>query len=234
MDQIELNQKIKELKISADQILQEEAEMTFLDYLSKDRISSKLIFYGGTVLRLAYGSPRFSEDIDLIKIKNLKFTEFKKFINQVIIQNPSWNLKDIKNKRQTMFALILIHDDKLKHNFSLKIEIHKPANKVKLNSELLLIKSPTKILEPLLLVPILNDLKKLKLLALMNRKKARDVFDLWYISRLLKEKFILPEKLPKFNQREFKNELKVFLPTNYYPVIEQLYEQITNQNKKNT
>lgn len=230
MDQTELNQKVKKLKISANQILREGAEMTFLDSLSKDQLSSKLIFYGGTALRLAYDSPRFSEDIDLITIKKINFSEFEKFIKKSIKKNSSWSLKDIKDKRQTMFALILIKDSKLKHNFSIKIELHKPKQKPKLKTELLLIKSPITILEPLLLVPTLNDLRKLKLSALMNRRKARDIFDLWYISRLSKEDFVLPKKIPHFTRREFQNELKVFLPANYYPVIDQLYEQITQNN----
>ena len=64
MDQNQLTQLSKELKISTDQILREEAEMIFLDALSKDKLGGKIVFYGGTALRLVYGSPRFSEDID--------------------------------------------------------------------------------------------------------------------------------------------------------------------------
>ena len=55
------------LKISIDKIVREEAEMAFLQELADDPLSSKLVFYGGTALRLAYNSPRFSEDIDLIE-----------------------------------------------------------------------------------------------------------------------------------------------------------------------
>ena len=48
------------LKISIDKIVREEAEMAFLQELADDPLSSKLVFYGGTALRLAYNSPRFS------------------------------------------------------------------------------------------------------------------------------------------------------------------------------
>lgn len=220
----------KQLNISSDQILREEAEMMFLDELAKDKLSAKLIFYGGTALRLAYNSPRFSEDIDLIRIKPISFLEFEKFIQEVTEKNPFWKLKDIKNKRNTMFALILIKDEKLKHSFSLKIEIHKPAKKVILKTELSLIKSPLSIAEPLLLVPILSELKKLKENALASRKKARDIFDLWYISQVLRENFILPAKTPKYSEMEFKNELQAFLSKKYYPVIKQLYDKTNSKN----
>ena len=226
----QLNNFKKQLNISSDQILREEAEMIFLDELAKDKLSAKLVFYGGTALRLIYNSPRFSEDIDLIHIKPIDFLEFEKFIQKAIEKNPRWQLKDIKNKRNTMFALILIKDEKLKHNFSLKIEIHKPARKVKLKTELSLIKSPLSIAEPLLLAPTLDELKKLKENALVSRKKARDIFDLWYISQSLRKNFILPAKMPNYSEREFKNELQVFLPKKYYLIIKQLYDKINPKN----
>ncbi|MCK5122937.1 MAG: nucleotidyl transferase AbiEii/AbiGii toxin family protein [Candidatus Pacebacteria bacterium] len=226
----QLNDFKKQINISADQILREEAEMIFLDELAKNKLSAKIVFYGGTALRLVYNSPRFSEDIDLIYIKPINFLEFKEFIQKIIKQNSHWQLKDLKNKRRTMFALILIKDEKLKHNFSLKIEIHKPVKKIKLKTELSLIKSPLSIAEPLLLTPTLNELKKLKENALVSRKKARDIFDLWYISKTLRENFILPIKMPKYSEREFKNELQVFLPKKYYPIIKQLYDKINSKN----
>lgn len=230
MDQQQLDNFVQQLKISPDQILREEAEMRFLDQFAKEKISAKLVFYGGTALRLAYGSPRFSEDIDLLRIKPITFLEFKTFIQKIIKDNVTWSLKDIKDKRNTMFALILIKDEKLKHNFSLKIEAHKPLKKVEMETELSLIKSPVSIVEPLLLVPTIKELKKLKESALGSRKKARDIFDLWYIAKVLRINFILPPKIPKYFEKEFKNELQVFLPKKYYSVVEQLYEQINSKN----
>lgn len=230
MEQEQLTNLIGKLKISADQILREESEMIFLHTLAGDKLGTKIVFYGGTAMRLAYDSPRFSEDIDLIAIKPFDFSEFKKFIKKTAEDNENWNIKDIKNKRQTMFALILIKDSKLKHNFSIKIEAHKPIKKPKLDQSLLLIKSPISVLEPLLLVPSIDKLKELKLKALEGRRKARDIFDLWYIARFLRQPFLFPEQLPKYSKREFTNELKVFLPKNYYPVINELYEQISKTN----
>ncbi len=231
MDETQLNEYIKNLGISRDQILREEAEMEILAELANDKLGAKLIFYGGTALRLAYNSPRFSEDIDLLRLRPVSFAEFKKFIKKFIAARDNWRLKDIKDKRQTMFALIQIKDNKLKHAFSVKIEAHKPAGKVKLKTELLLLKSPLAAAEPLLLVPTLAELKKLKINAILGRKKSRDIFDLWYLAQVLREKFELPEKMPAYSEREFKNELQVFLPKKYYPVIKELYGKINRKNK---
>lgn len=231
MNENQLKEYIKELGIARDQILREEAEMEILAELSKDKLSAKLVFYGGTALRLVYGSPRFSEDIDLLVIKKTDFSEFKKFIAILVKKYNNWELKDMKDKRQTMFALISINDDKLKHAFSVKIEVHKPKHRVKLKTELSLIKSPMSAAEPLLLVPTLEELKKLKEAALHGRKKGRDIFDLWYIAQARRENLVLPEKMPAYSARDFKNELQVFLPKKYYPIIKQLHERLGKTNK---
>ncbi len=226
----QLKQYKRDLKISIDKIIREEIEMIFLNELAQNDLSSKLAFYGGTALRLVYDSPRFSEDIDLIEIKRVSFTEFKEFIEELSKQQ-GWKLSNIKDKKQTIFALLKINDEKLKHPFSLKIEIHKPAKKVNLDINLNLIKSPVSILSPLLLVPTLENLKILKEDAIAQRKKARDIFDLWYISQSLRINFSLPLVTPNFKERTFKNELQVFLPPKYYPIIKQLYEQVVERNK---
>ncbi len=226
MNEGQLNEYMKELGIARDQILREEAEMEILAEFSKDKLSAKLVFYGGTALRLVYGSPRFSEDIDLLVMKKTSFAEFKSFAAGLTKKHNNWTLKDIKDKRQTMFALISIDDEKLKHPFSIKIEAHKPERKPKIETELSLVKSSLSAAEPLLLVPTLKELQKLKEAALHGRKKSRDIFDLWYIAQSLRENFILPKKMPEYKKREFENELKVFLPKKYYPIINQLYERL--------
>ncbi|HMB65975.1 MAG TPA: nucleotidyl transferase AbiEii/AbiGii toxin family protein [Patescibacteria group bacterium] len=230
MNSEQLNSLQKELKISANKILQEEAEMIFLNELAENNLSARVAFYGGTALRLAYDSPRFSEDIDLFAIKTIPFSDFEKFINN-IAEQQSWKLADLKDKRQTAFALFKIEDEKLKHPFSLKIELHKPKKRIELRTELRMLKSPVSIFSPLLLVPSLQELKKLKEEAIADRKKARDVFDLWYISQLERSEFRLPGSTPAFKKKEFENELKVFLPPKYHSVIDQLYEQTTKKDQ---
>lgn len=230
MDLNQLRQFKKELKISEDKIVREEIEMIFLNELAECDLGTKIVFYGGTALRLAYNSPRFSEDIDLFKFKKLNFSEFKDFIKN-LANEQGWQLSDIKDKRQTCFALLKIIDEKLKHPLSLKVELHKPSKKVDWQNDIKLIKSPVSVLSPLLLVPTLEELKSLKIKAIEGRFKARDIFDLWYISQVLREDFSLPENTPSFKEREFKNELQVFLPPKYYSVINHLYEQVKTKNK---
>ncbi len=231
MNENQLQGYIKEFGIARDQILREEAEMEILAEFAKEKLSAKLVFYGGTALRFVYGSPRFSEDLDLLVMKKTSFAEFKKFVAELIAKHSNWTLKDLKDKQQTIFALISINDEKLKHAFSVKIEVHKPEHKPKLETKLALVTSSLSVVEPLLLVPTLKELQRLKEAALIGRKKGRDIFDLWYIAQSLRENFVMPAKMPMYKKREFENELKVFLPKKYYPVINQLYEQLSQTTK---
>lgn len=225
-----LDNLVKSLGISRDQVLREEAELSVLDAIANDSLGEKVLFYGGTALRLAYGSPRFSEDIDLIRVRPFVFSEFEDFAQGVEKNSEGWVLSDIKEKRNTFFALFLIRHSQLKYSFSLKVEMHIPPRKVSLKSQLMLIKSPASVLEPLLVVPTLDELKGLKERALMGRKKARDLFDLWYIAQVLRTPLTLPKRVPEFSERAFKNELRVFLPRKYFPIIDQLYEQSQGEN----
>ncbi len=233
MTEEQLNQFIKELKIARDHILREEAEMDILQELSRDKLSLKLVFYGGTAMRLAYNSPRFFEDLDFLAMGKIKFDNFKIFVQNLISQKDNWKLADIKDKRQTIFALINIKDSKLKHPFSIKIEIHKPARKPNFKPELLLIQSPVSVFKPLFLVPSLKDLKELKLEAIKNRKKSRDIFDLWFIDSALRQQFEIPIETPDYPRRLFVNDMQKFLPKNHWKIIEQLYEKINKKNRKN-
>jgi predicted nucleotidyltransferase component of viral defense system len=230
MEKSELDILVKNLGISQDQIIREEAELVILNALANDILGEKVVFYGGTALRLAYNSPRFSEDIDLLRVKQCPFSKFEDFVISLEKKNENWKLVDTKEKRHTFFALFLIQSPWLKHNFSIKIEMHIPHKKTSLDSRLALIKSPSSVLEPLILVPTIEELKRLKEIALLKRKKSRDLFDLWYISQSLRIPFVLPEKLPNFSKREFENELKVFLPRKYYPIIDQIYEHAYSKN----
>jgi len=230
MEKSELDILVKNLGISQDQIIREEAELIILDALAQHVLGEKVVFYGGTALRLAYNSPRFSEDIDLLRMKQCSFSTFEDFAISLEKKNENWKLVDSKEKRHTFFALFVIESPFLKHNFSIKIEMHIPHKVVSLDSRLTLIKSPSSILEPLILVPTIEELKRLKEISLLERKKARDLFDLWYISQSLRIPFVLPKKLPDFSKREFENELKVFLPKKYYPIIDQIYGYAYSEN----
>jgi predicted nucleotidyltransferase component of viral defense system len=82
----EIIDKSKLEKVNPKQILREEIQKSFLALFSQEGYFEKMVFQGGTALRLFYGNPRFSEDIDLVFRKNVKkvdiefnFSKIKKY-----------------------------------------------------------------------------------------------------------------------------------------------------------
>lgn len=69
MDQYNIQLLSKKIKIAPINVIRENIEIEILSVLSQNKISTKFIFYGGTALRLAFGSPRFSEDLDFLMLK---------------------------------------------------------------------------------------------------------------------------------------------------------------------
>ena len=51
-------------QIDSFTILREYLQILFLSYLYREKQADKIYFKGGTALRLLFGSPRFSEDLD--------------------------------------------------------------------------------------------------------------------------------------------------------------------------
>ena len=60
--------------------LKEELQYAVLDFIYNNRAYSHLIMYGGTLLRIGYGLPRMSEDLDFQTNKHFDFHKFNKDI----------------------------------------------------------------------------------------------------------------------------------------------------------
>ena len=64
-------------------ILKEYVELLALEHLSQTHYAPKLVFIGGTCLRLVHGIDRFSEDLDF-DCKNLSYDEFIQMTDDLI------------------------------------------------------------------------------------------------------------------------------------------------------
>jgi len=217
MDFYFLQSLSKELKIDVERLAREYWEMMVLREISQSKIGDFLIFGGGTALRLAFGSPRFSDDLDFYLRKKLSFSLFKKEIEKI---SKKLNLKitDLYNKFYTLLAEFQKKEDFLPLPFKLKIEVRKKI--IKKGYETRLLFSPSVNFQVLLYVLEIQKLKEFKEKALKNRKDPRDLFDLWFISQKLKEPFKRPKI--KIEKEKIKQILSKFLPSDYKGVIEEL------------
>lgn len=217
MDFEEAKNLAKELKIDIERIVREYWEMIILREISQSKLGDFLIFAGGTALRLAFGSPRFSDDLDFYLRKNLSFSFFEKEMKK-IAKKQGIEITDLYNKFFTFLAEFKIKVNFLPLPFRTKIEVRKKILKRGFESRLLI--SPTVNFQVLISVLNLETIKKLKFEALKERKEPRDLFDLWFISQKLKIPFEKPKV--KIEKKILKQSLLKYLPSNFKKAIEEI------------
>ncbi|MFQ5798615.1 MAG: nucleotidyl transferase AbiEii/AbiGii toxin family protein [Bacteroidota bacterium] len=208
------------LKISPNQLLREYWEVIALKELSTTKWSSKLIFKGGTALRLAYNSPRYSDDLDFSLAGSISsshvFDWARRFAGRYELR-----ITDQWRKYYTLLIEFLVRDELIALPFRMKLEIstRKPYLKRK-DWEVKLLTSPTTNLEVLFQVTTLERIYLEKLAAMKDREEPRDLFDLWYVAQKLKKQ--LPKGLPKVSERMLRQTLNKYLPIDWRPVINEL------------
>lgn len=130
------------------------------------------IFHGGTIIWRVYKSPRFSEDIDLYS-QSISY-EFKEILDREV---EAFNFKVVKFRetRNAVFCEIdgprRLRVEFLKNMWNFKIV---EAEYELVNGGFILIKT---------LSPI--DLLREKVWAYRDRRKARDLFDIYYLGKVL-------------------------------------------------
>lgn len=204
-------------KTTPKQILREDMQKTILTSFSQEGFFEKIVFQGGTALRLFYNNPRFSEGIDLVYRKDIKKTtiniaslKIKKFIEE----NYSF-LNNIKFTSQK--------DDQYINRTNLKTYGDNPSQNIQINIELAKVPSyhnQPRILEfpplnPAVRVEEEKEILADKITALGCRSyiKGRDLWDIYF---LIKEKNLsiswdLVQKKVKdynFSTEHFNNRLK--------------------------
>ncbi len=219
LNQYLIEKLAEDLKIAPLNIIREYLEMEALHYLSKSELADNIIFYGGTALRLAYQSFRFSEDLDFLFLDNAKAgaRKLKSALQAVANRNQGVEIEEVIDKRLTLFGLLHIKHGLLKHPIRIKIEKSKKKNGIA--SENILLVSPTSNKEVIFRTAKLESIYELKKKAILNRDLPRDWFDFWYLNQKLHQEEVINKKFP-FNKNEFARELKRWLPRDKWQSID--------------
>lgn len=208
------------LQISVDYIVRESYEMAILKELFEGPFGAYLVFKGGTALRLAYGSPRYSEDLDLDALHEIDGDKFLSFLRQISKHHPAITGVETVDKFNTLFALVKIAEPWLERTFSIKVEVSKRNRFWAKDQDYIaqLIVSDVSPLRVLTQVASLERIRVEKADALKNRKAARDVFDWWFVHQLLKQETKVD--LTGFDKETARSELRRLLPRSYWLLIE--------------
>ena len=218
MEQSIAEQKARELKIDKTQVVREHWELIVLKGLYESPFGRYLIFKGGTALRLTFGSPRFSEDLDFSLTKDTLKGKFSTLVKKILSPFSALSITDLVEKYYTYLAEIKVTQDYLPFPFRIKIEISKREVK-DYQWELKLLSSPATVIQVVGQVASLQQIYKDKLACLKGRAKPKDLFDLWYISEILKIPYT-PKKIS--SKKEFVRDLRKYLPMDFWQAIEGL------------
>ena len=208
----------------------------FLSYFYAQPETDKIYFKGGTALRLIYNSPRFSEDLDFSSsLKDIKKIEHAVVTALSEIEREGSEVGIDEAKETTGGYLAAVNFKNNSHTTIIQLEISFREGKKK--GEVATIASD--FIPPYTLVQLSQSMliaEKIK--ALLDRKKPRDFYDLYFILRAgllsAEEKSILSEALEALKKVDiqFDQELKIFLPKSHWPVIRNFSTMLEREIKK--
>lgn len=209
----------KLLGISREQIVREEYEMIVLKALFENAVGKSFVFKGGTALRLAYGSPRFSEDLDFSVIEKFDPEMLSKLFKSVAGKYKELRLIEVRQKFYTFFALFRVKEDFMLQAFSIKFEASiRPIEWQKdKDYKLFALNSKVTNLTVLAQVATLERIEQDKLT--IDPPRIRDLFDLWFIGQKLGK--ARPMNFSGFDVKVVRRELHKFLPEGDRRLIEQ-------------
>lgn len=229
IDILFIEERARKMRTTRDNVTREYCQHLFLSKFYQQVGAEKILFKGGTALRILWQSPRFSEDLDFSGMR-IPLTETENILESVLIEVEREGLSvDIQESKKTTggyLAKLLFEWT----NFSVSIQIEVSQRKNSLRPEQSLIQSD---FTPAYLVFHLPEEEMIgeKIAALLERGKPRDFFDLYFILRsrrsfqpLFRKDKVLKEKiLEKLHNTKahlsLLRELKQFLPTSHHSLL---------------
>lgn len=217
------SRQIKELsklyQIDNFTTVREYLQLLFLNYLYQEKEAKNIFLKGGTAIKLLFGSPRFSEDLDFSTTYDVK--EIKKIVKKVeqAIQReiPSLGVFPLYSGKETERFRIKYEGEEIKYPLVIRLDFHR-VKKIERTTV-----SPLTTKFPIVIFPLVSHLTeeeilKEKINALRTRAKGRDFFDVWY---LLARGVSLPKdidknkvlrKIKQTPQTQLTRDLSAFLP----------------------
>jgi predicted nucleotidyltransferase component of viral defense system len=221
MDQNLAESLAARLKIAVEQVVREELELSLLKSLFESGIGKALVFKGETALRLVFGSPRFSDDLDFSASSAVPEAAFRTAARAALKGLPEATLVEALAKRFTLFALYRFDVPYIARPFSIKVEVstREESRRQAGESELRLLSSEVTNLTVLARVATLERALEDKKAAFAARRQPRDLYDLWFISQKLGLPF--QADLAGSDPRIVRRELRKYLPRTHWSVIDQ-------------
>ncbi len=208
-------------------VAREYCQHLFLSAFYQRHASSHILFKGGTALRVIYGSPRFSEDLDFSGF-SIRAPTIETLLEETlgVVERVGIRVEIEEAKVTSGGYLGIIHHRFLDYRVETRLEISL-RGRTALRPETTLIAGDFLPAYTLLHLPQ-ELLVEEKLTALLDRAKPRDFYDLYFLLR----KGLVPQthrhrlaeilaRLMRMSSESF-HELKLFLPRDHQALARDL------------
>lgn len=181
------------------------------------KLSKRVVLHGGTAIWRCYGGNRFSWDLDFyfpFEFKS-KLKELKKNLEEIGI-----DVKKLKTTENSIYATLVYKKRTIKFGGLFK-NIKQVVTK-----QYKLIDGTSIVVNTLSLIELLKE----KIAAYLNRRKIRDLYDVYYLSDLVEEKskikLPLSKLLKSYKQPKNKKQLQSLIITGVAPNEKDIKKQI--------
>lgn len=237
-----IEQLATKYQTSQQNIVREYCQHLFLLYFYQQDDANKVLFKGGTALRIVLGSSRFSEDLDFSAISGISKQEVETMFANVLVDIEKLGIDvDFDESKDTKDGFLGIVKFKINgcDPVDISIEISfRDINKT-IDPDVIMIASDFVQSYTLFHLPV-NLLVQEKLKATLSRKKPRDFYDVYFIMRknLIKtenKKNILPQikNAVLSSDINFRNELTQFLPVSQHRIIDNFRNVLVQEIDRN-
>ncbi len=234
-----LRQTADKYQTTFDNVVKEYFQHLFLSGLYREKNSEKLLFKGETALRLVYGSPRFSEDLDFNGV-GISVVQIEGIVGSVLAkmeeQGITTSIEESKKTSGGYLAIFRFSGEGYPSGIQMEVSLRDKAQSK--GGSAALVRSD---LVPAYTLYQLNekDLVKEKVEACLTRGKARDFYDLYFIlrSRMAfgpvfgKDRTIKARLLNAVSKQrlDLKSELKRFLPVSQHMLLKNFSKTILSE-----
>jgi predicted nucleotidyltransferase component of viral defense system len=156
-----------------DLIKQEQFELEVLDRLKSGRFLDRMVFGGGTMLRLCFGLDRYSVDLDFWLLETDDYTAWFSELQQFL--GRFYEIRDAADKFNTLLVELKSPD----YPRSLKLEMRKEVKIA--GTERAIAYSRFSSVQVYVRTIPLKDMMTSKIDAFLQRKEIRDAYDLEFL-----------------------------------------------------
>lgn len=209
----------------------------FLNYFYQIPESSGIYFKGGTALRIIYQSARFSEDLDF-STNHTNVPGIEDCLLEVLEKIEKENIQAILKEAKTTTGGYLSNIEFVIFDIVIPLQIEISFREKKDRGEVVTITSdffPSYTAVALAQEQLIAG----KMRALLDRKKPRDFYDLYFILRkqlpITDKKAVLTKVLIvlRASKINFDVELKQFLPKSHWIIIKDFKQTLKREIERN-